>query len=128
MSASILEHINFSVNSPHKVADDLCSIFDWRIIWAGSSLDNGETIHVGGEQSYVALYTHADIQAINNRDHKVVANLNHFGVVVNDLDEIERKVVDHGFKPFNHRDYKPGRRFYFLMDDDIEVEVISYQS
>ena len=29
--------------------------------------------------------------------------------------------------PFNHGDYDPGRRFYFLDPDGIEYEVISYR-
>ena len=89
-------------------------------------MDDGKTIHVGGDQSYLALYTHQNIKPISNRDHMVVANLNHIGIVVDDLDAIESRVKDKGLEPFSHRDYEPGRRFYFLIEDDIEVEVISY--
>ena len=32
-----------------------------------------------------------------------------------------------GLKPFNHGDYDPGRRFYFLDPDGIEYEIISYR-
>ena len=35
-------------------------------------------------------------------------------------------VVEAGFKPINHADYEPGRRFYFHDHDGIEYEVVSY--
>lgn len=35
-------------------------------------------------------------------------------------------MVAAGFTPFNHGDYEPGRRFYFLDGDGIEYEIVSY--
>ncbi|MFT4811430.1 MAG: hypothetical protein ACI9LX_004807 [Paraglaciecola sp.] len=29
--------------------------------------------------------------------------------------------------PYNHGDYEPGRRFYFNLEEGIEIEVVSYQ-
>ncbi|MDY7814042.1 VOC family protein, partial [Burkholderia pseudomallei] len=52
--------------------------------------------------------------------------LNHVGILVDDLDEIERRVVKAGLIPFNHADYDPGRRFYFLDHDGTEFEIVSY--
>jgi predicted enzyme related to lactoylglutathione lyase len=46
---------------------------------------------------------------------------------VDDLDAVERRVVAAGLRPFNHGDYEPGRRFYFLDADGIEFEIVSYQ-
>lgn len=126
MKKAIVEHVNLTVRYPEKVAKDLCQIFAWEVRWSGPSLDEGETIHVGEDDSYLALYTHPDITDLESRTPKIIANLNHVGIVVDDLDDIEGRVISHGFKPFSHRDYEPGRRFYFLMDDEIEIEVISY--
>ena len=39
---------------------------------------------------------------------------------------IEARVSAAGLIPFNHGDYEPGRRFYFLDPDGIEYEVVSY--
>lgn len=46
--------------------------------------------------------------------------------MVDDLDEIERRVVAAGLEPFSHGDYEPGRRFYFFDYDRIEYEIVSY--
>jgi catechol 2,3-dioxygenase-like lactoylglutathione lyase family enzyme len=45
---------------------------------------------------------------------------------VEDLDMIEQRVLDEGFETFNHGDYEPGRRFYFLDPDGIEFEIVQY--
>ncbi len=52
--------------------------------------------------------------------------LNHIGVVVDELDATEARVIAAGLRPFGHADYEPGRRFYFLDPDGIEFEVVSY--
>ena len=85
----------------------------------------GHTVHVGTDDAYVAVYTTpqpVDGQSDSNRR----GGLNHIGVQVEDLDAVEEKVVAAGFTPFNHGDYEPGRRFYFLDGDEIEFEVVSY--
>jgi hypothetical protein len=40
---------------------------------------------------------------------------------------IEQKVKSNGFTPYNYADYEPGRRFYFDLEEGIEIEVVSYQ-
>ena len=40
----------------------------------------------------------------------------------------EAKVNKAGFKTHSHADYEPGRRFYFHDGDNIEFEVVSYQT
>jgi hypothetical protein len=46
---------------------------------------------------------------------------------VDDLDEVEKKVKASGFVAYNHGDYEPGKRFYFDLEEGIEIEVVSYQ-
>mgnify|MGYP000932223655 CR=1 FL=1 len=45
---------------------------------------------------------------------------------VDDPGEAERRVIAAGYRPFNHGDYAPGRRFYFLDEDEVEFEIVSY--
>ncbi len=52
--------------------------------------------------------------------------LNHWAVVVDDLDAVEERVISEGFTPKSHADYEPGRRFYFYDNDGIEIEVVQY--
>jgi catechol 2,3-dioxygenase-like lactoylglutathione lyase family enzyme len=130
MVAGILEHANFSVSDPQRTADMLCGLFDWRIRWSGDAIHGGRTFHVGGPSergdSYVAIYAQAEMRQAAPNDYRTVGALNHIGVVVEDLDAVEAKVLAAGFETTNHGDYEPGRRFYFHDHDGIEFEVVSY--
>ena len=79
---------------------------------------DGNTLHIGGNSRYLALYSRSDIPV---RDIE-----QHVGVLVDDLDEIEQRVRQAGYTPFNFGEYEPGRRFYFIVNDQIEYEVVSY--
>ncbi|MFQ5557943.1 MAG: VOC family protein [Acidimicrobiales bacterium] len=122
-----IEHVNMTVRDPRRTADVLQRVFGWRTRWEGPSLENGRTIHVGTDTHYLALYTHPDVpDEPHTTDHDTVGGLNHVGVVVDDLDAVERRVLAEGITTFNHADYEPGRRFYFLDGDGVEYEVVSY--
>ena len=125
MQQSYLEHTNLTVEDPDKLAAIFCRLFDWKIRWRGAALNDGITVHVGSEDSYLALYTHEDVSTPEARNVLKINSLNHLGIVVPNLDEVESKVKDEGFEPFNHANYDPGRRFYFMIDK-LEIEVISY--
>ena len=125
MKQVYLEHTNLTVRNPDELAALFCRLFDWKIRWAGEALNNGRTVHVGTDDSYLALYTHADVTDNRKRDTFAVNNMNHLGFVVSNIDEVETKVLEEGYKPFNHGDYDPGRRFYFMVDD-LELEVVDY--
>ena len=53
--------------------------------------------------------------------------LNHFGFVVDDLDESKKRLLALGASPHSEADYEPGRRLYFLDPDGIEVELVQYE-
>jgi catechol 2,3-dioxygenase-like lactoylglutathione lyase family enzyme len=89
---------------------------------AGAAQNGGETIHVGDEASYIAVYTDRQPHARFAKG----APLNHLGIVVDDLGAAEEVVLAAGLEPFSHADYEPGRRFYFFDWDGIEFEVVSY--
>lgn len=118
-----LEHANITVSDvdrSSKLLQDLCG---WEERWRGPALNDGETIHVGEEFSYIAVYT-------NGKQHDRFAKgapLNHVGLLVDDLDAAEQVVIEAGLVPCNHADYAPGRRFYFFDWDGIEFEVVSYE-
>lgn len=124
MAQPRIEHVNVTVSDPERAAGLMNALFGWHVRWQGPALNGGRSLHVGSDQSYVALYAapgNAPAHFAKGRP------LNHIGVEVDDLDAIERKVVAAGLTPFNHGDYDPGRRFYFLDPDGIEYEVVSYQ-
>lgn len=126
MTHPVIEHVNLTVSNPERSARLMETLFGWHERWRGAARDGGFTIHVGSDRAYLAFYTgakrlHADASHANS------ALLNHVGIQVDNLEEIERRVVAAGLQPFNHGDYEPGRRFYFLDADGIEFEVISYR-
>lgn len=127
MSQVQLEHVNVTVKDPKLTARKLCEIFDWRIRWEGPAINDGYTVHVGNSSSYVAVYSGGRGQNPAKDNYEQLAGLNHIGVVVKDLDAVEQRVIAAGFRPKNHADYEPGRRFYFLDGDGVEYEVVSYE-
>lgn len=125
MSEPFVEHVNVTVTDPARSAKVLCDIFGWNIRWHGGAINGGESYHVGGETSYVALYSHGGTDQVES-SYSTIRALNHIGVVVDDLDAVEARVKAHGFATVNHADYEPGRRFYFHDHDNLEIEVVSY--
>ena len=127
MVSTRLEHLNVTVSDPQATAAWIERIFGWQIRWEGPGMETGYTIHIGEKDSYVALFAYPDANEPNDRDpHKVQGGLNHWAVVVDDLDAVEARVKAEGFQPMSHADYEPGRRFYFEDHDGIEIEVVQY--
>ncbi|WP_067736620.1 VOC family protein [Novosphingobium naphthalenivorans] len=118
-----LEHANITVSDIERSSRLLQDLLGWEERWRGPAINGGETIHVGEEFSYIAVYTD---RAPHGRFVKG-APLNHIGLLVEDLDAAEQVVIAAGLEPFNHADYTPGRRFYFFDWDGIEFEVVSYE-
>ena len=127
MTQAILEHVNITVGNPERTAAMLSHLFDWTVRWQGKGGGGGRTIHVGTATSYIALSstkTSDGTPLVHGKGHP----LNHVGIEVTDLDDVERRALKFGLTPFNHDDYEPGRRFYLLDDDGIEWEIVSYSS
>lgn len=123
MPPIFIEHVNLTVADPARTARLMRELFGWRIRWQGGSRDGGDTIHVGDDHCYLALY--AEAEGYRGPWPKGEP-LNHVGVVVDDLDAVEARVAAAGLEPFAHGDYEPGRRFYFFDFDGIEFEIVSY--
>lgn len=126
MPGAFIEHVNITVRDPERSATLMHDLFGWHIRWQGPSLNGGHTIHVGDDQFYLALYTSQGAETPDDAFRKG-RPLNHVGIVVDDLDDAERRVVAAGLEPFNHGDYDPGRRFYFFDFDGTEFELVSYR-
>jgi catechol 2,3-dioxygenase-like lactoylglutathione lyase family enzyme len=124
MRTGFIEHVNITVSQPERSAQLLQDLFGWHVRWQGPARDGGRVIHVGDESNYLAVY--AEPGEAEGRDWPKGAPLNHVGIQVDDLDGVEERVVAAGLVPFNHGDYAPGRRFYFMDWDGIEFEIVSY--
>lgn len=126
---SRLEHVNVTVSDPKVTAEMLSTLFGWHVRWEGKAINGGYTVHVGTDESYVAVYSGPGEQLVPKGDasYSTRGGLNHIGVVVDDLDAVEAQVMAMGMTPVNHADYEPGRRFYFHDRDGVEIEVVSYR-
>jgi hypothetical protein len=121
-----LEHANITVPHAKRTAELLIALFDWKIRWEGASLEGGYTVHVGGKDSYLALYSPKEAPAQQALRYHAVGALNHIGFVVEDLDAMEQRIIAMGYRPHMHADYEPGRRFYFYGPGGVEYELVSY--
>ncbi|MEY8838852.1 VOC family protein [Cribrihabitans sp. XS_ASV171] len=121
-----LEHTNFTVTDPQTTAAWMEKVFGWRTRWQGEAKNGGFSVHVGEDDTYLALYRPAGMPVRGPSSYDTVGGLNHVAVVVNDLPTTEKAVRDAGFEPHSHADYEPGERFYFHDDNGIEFEVVSY--
>jgi catechol 2,3-dioxygenase-like lactoylglutathione lyase family enzyme len=123
-----LEHVNFTAADPKAMADVLCRLFGWRIRWSGGAIYGGHTVHVGGDDDYVAIYSGDPSAALAEAgtSYSTRKGLNHLGIVVEDIAATEARVKAEGFEPRSHASYEPGRRFYFDGPEDLEIEVVSY--
>src|SRR6187551_2998960 len=80
MSQGRIEHVNLTVSDIERSAALFQALLGWRQRWRGASMMGGETIHVGDDDTYLALYT-------DRRDHagqKKGRPLNHVGLLVAD--------------------------------------------
>lgn len=125
MKAAIVEHLNITVEKPVELAQALCELLGWKVRWQGDSKDNGYTVHVGSEHSYLALYTPPKLTGEPVEPYLSDRAMNHIGVVVDDLDEIKQMVLNSNIAIHNENDTAPGRRFYFHLHG-IEFEAVEY--
>ena len=125
---AVLEHANITVSDVHKTAAWMADVFGWHIRWEGDSIHDGYSLHIGGKDSYLALYAPPKIEKDSGNTYVTRAGLNHLAVTVDDLDATEERVKAAGFSTNSHADYEPGSRFYFDDNDGIEFEIVSYSS
>lgn len=127
MSNIFLEHVNITVTDAIKSAELPVRLFGWKVRWQGKALDSGYTVHVGNEHSYLAFYAPPRDLGEKPKEYSQRATLSHIGVVVDDIEAIEARVLVEGIETHSHQDYEPGKRFYFNDHDGVEYEVVSYR-
>ena len=122
-----LEHANLTLGDPDAAAALMERLFGWAVRWSGDSIGGGRTVHVGSEESYLALYAPPSHLGEPGDSYATRTGLNHVGVVVDDLDAVEERVRAEGLEPYSFGEYEPGRRFYFRCPQGVEFEVVSYR-
>lgn len=126
MKPALFEHVNVTVSDPKKTAAMLVDLFGWHVRWEGPAKYDGYTVHVGTDDEYIALYALPKQDRLDEESYYRTGAVNHFGILVDDLDAAERRILKSGLKTHSHQTYDPGSRFYFHDHDGIEWEVVSY--
>nr|WP_321359117.1 VOC family protein [uncultured Hyphomonas sp.] len=126
MKPALFEHVNVTVSDPKKTAAMLVDLFGWHVRWEGPSKYDGYTVHVGTDDEYIALYALPTQDRPEQESYHRTGAVNHFGILVDDLNAAEQRILNAGLKTHSHQTYDPGSRFYFHDHDGIEWEVVSY--
>lgn len=126
MKPALFEHVNVTVSDPKKTAAMLVDLFGWHVRWEGPSKYDGYTVHVGTEEEYIALYALPKQDRPEQDSYYRTGAVNHFGILVENLEDTEKRILKAGYETHSHQTYDPGSRFYFHDHDGIEWEVVSY--
>src|SRR5439155_17796623 len=120
----LIEHVNLTVSDLDRSIAFYCDLLDLQVRWKGPI--DGERLgaHVGDERCYLALFQGAEEGTVH-RDYGR-PGINHFGFVVDDLDDARRRLERLGGTVHFEPDYEPGRRIYFLDPDGHEIELVQY--
>lgn len=119
-----LEHVNMSVADLDHTIAFYRQLLGLAVRWRGKTPSGLEAAHIGDERSYLALFQIGEKQR-KEADYDELG-LNHFGFVVDDLDEAKRRLTALNVEPTMEADYEPGRRLYFLDPNGVEVELVEY--
>ncbi|MFQ5491545.1 MAG: VOC family protein [Phycisphaerae bacterium] len=120
-----LEHVNLTVADLDRSIDFYSRLFGWRLRWKGAASSGRPAAHLGDDRYYLALFETPQ-NGTASRDMERLG-INHFGFVVDDLDDLKSRLAQLGIDPHHQDDYDPGRRLYFLDPDGIEVELVEYE-
>ena len=107
-----LEHVNFTVSDLDRSVDCYTRLFGFKVRWKGTIDDGRLAAHVGDDRQYLALFEAVSPGKVENRMTEV--GLNHFGFVVESLDEMKSRLAELGVSPRAEHDYAPGLRLYFF--------------
>lgn len=120
-----IEHVNLTVTDIESSIEFYRSLFGWQVRWKGRTTGGRPAVHVGDERCYVALFEAAGPGKAPSDYERV--GFNHFGVVVDDIDGMKKKLEALGVQHGDEQDYEPGRRVYFVDHDNIEIELVQYE-
>ena len=126
-----IEHINITVPNIDAAVSFLKIIApDFKIMKDEKPLNDKRWMHIGNTKYYFALQE-AHIGATPKKQNQTYINygFNHIGLVVNNIDEIEKKLIKAGYnKGINTPIEKFRKRIYYYDTAGFEWELVEYLS
>ena len=122
-----LEHINMTVADLDRSIDFYSRLLGWKVRWRGETSSGMPAAHIGDDRCYFALFEAKDATPAPTQKSYDFVGLNHFGLVVDDLDSIKLLLDELGIKSTSEQTYDPGRHLYFHDPDGVEIELVQYQ-
>lgn len=122
-----IEHVNITVNDLQESIRFFQTVFPHFKVRGGGS-EFREWVHLGDDNTYIA------INKAQNNTSNVVKNydgpgINHLGFVVEDVEEIAKKLLDSGYRrSYPKQDEQFRKRDYFADTDGNEFEFVQYLS
>lgn len=123
-----LEHANMHVNDVNTMLAFLQAAFpDFSIRYDSGEKDPERWVHVGNEDVYLAVY-----QATNTGDKAKVPydgkpGINHLGFVVEDAEQVRKRLLEAGFHESTiENDHPARRRIYFNDAEGNDWEFVQY--
>ena len=119
-----LEHVNVSVPNVDRAVAFYQKLLGFRLRWKGTIGEGRPCAHVGDDGYYIAFFQsdRTEHAPLNYED----VGINHMGFVVDDLDEMKRRLAELGISSIPEKPYLPGRRVHFFDPDGVEVELVQY--
>ena len=123
-----LEHANLHVVDVAGLVDFItiaCPSFTVRY---DSGVDDPERwVHLGDDRVYLAIYRATVSSADPWKPYSGKPGLNHLGFVVDDVEAVRRRLLDHGYRETTLANHHPARkRIYFNDAEGNDWEFIEY--
>lgn len=126
-----IEHVNITVPDIDAAVSFLQIVApDFKIMKDDKPLNDKRWMHIGNHQFYFALQE-VPIDTNPKKQNQTYINygFNHVGLVVNDIDNIEKKLIKAGYnKGIDTPNEKFRRRIYYYDSADFEWELVEYFS
>ncbi len=125
-----LEHANLAVRDVDAMLSFLQTAFpDFHIRGEGKTWQGGRWIHIGSDETYIAVNEAPDIPAEEWVPYGGKPGTNHLGYVVEDVDALRARMLGAGYRDSTIPNSHPHRRrVYFYDREGNDWEFVQYLS
>lgn len=128
--ATYLEHANIAVRDMNTMIRFLQTAFpDFRVRADVTERGGGRWVHVGTDETYLALNVARDAGAAAHAPYSGTPGVEHLGYVVDDVDALRQRLTAAGYRESTVQNKHPHRkRIYFNDPEGNDWEFVQYYS